>query len=64
MRATANADCRSMTRSAASRVAAVAFMLGSLFFTYVMTVTGGLVALHRWSILQPIVTVDPQLRDL
>lgn len=44
-----------------SRWAAVVFMLGALFFTYVMTVTGGLIALRRWSLLEPIVTVDPRL---
>ena len=44
-----------------SRWGALVFMMGALFFTYVMTVTGGLLALHRWSLLEPIVTVDPQL---
>lgn len=44
-----------------SRLASLAFIAVALFFTYIMTVTGGLIALRRWSILEPIVDIDPRL---
>ena len=44
-----------------SRWGSIAFMLCAMFFTYVVTLTAGLLALRRWAILAPIVTLDPNL---